>query len=122
MTFKVGDKVRRVTGRSLNDAHGVGFVGQILSIKGDFSPILEFTDGSAGFADQYELVSEGPVRTETVTKRRIVPGVYGRLRVFEGVEGIAYELTGDCYLTATELDDLAMVASQLAEALRDGLD
>ena len=66
--------------------------------------------------------TEGPVRTETVTKRRIVPGVYGRLRVFEGVDGIAYGLTGDCYLSATELDDLAMVASQLAEALRDDMD
>ena len=79
-------------------------------------------NGTNIYSQDMDLIAEwtdGPVRTETVTTRRIVPGVYGRLRVFEGVEGIAYELAGNCYLTATELDDLAMVASQLAEALRD---
>lgn len=70
-----------------------------------------------------DLVAEwtdGPVRTETVTTRRIVPGVYGRLRVNdEGKVGrVGLWLEGH-YLNATELDDLAMVASQLAEALRD---
>lgn len=89
--------------------------------------------------ERFELmpaVSDGPVRTETVTKRRIVPGVYGRVQV-NGTNpldpkqvdlGFVYRgaatgedktSLGHC-LTATELDELAMVASQLAEALRDG--
>lgn len=65
-------------------------------------------------------LSEGPVRTETVTTRRIVPGVYGRVRVNdEGKVGrVGLWLEGH-YLNAEELDSLAMVASQLAEALRD---
>lgn len=74
-------------------------------------------------------VSEGPVRTETVTKRRIVPGVYGRIRIWaDSPSGmVRWSVTGqsgvNCHdMTATELDDLAMVASQLAEALRDDMD
>lgn len=63
--------------------------------------------------------SEGPVRTETVTKRRIVPGVYGGVYVSVGVEGKLVGITVDQFMTAEELDSLAMVASQLAEALRD---
>lgn len=68
--------------------------------------------------------SEGPVRTVTVTTRRIVPGVYGRLEVGGVVDGRVHVLIqkGEYThrLTADELDSLAMVASQLAEALRDG--
>lgn len=73
--------------------------------------------------------SEGPVRTETVTTRRIVPGVYGRLEVrgwdddcvtlLLASRGGAIERGFVHLLNATELDELAMVASQLAEALRD---
>lgn len=73
-----------------------------------------------------EWVEDGPVRTETVTKRRIVPGVYGRIRIWADSPAgmVRWSITGqsgvNCHdMTATELDDLAMVASQLAEALRD---
>lgn len=89
------------------------------------------TDGTA-LLDHGSLIaewSEGPVRTETVTKRRIVPGVYGRLEVTMGAtpDRVRVGLTSNAdnkahwvtTLTATELDSLAMVASQLAEALRD---
>lgn len=89
-------------------------------------------DGSnlEGF-DSGDLIAEwtdGPVRTETVTKRRIVPGVYGRLKVTEGATrsrvgvGIVGPSLDDGVtvwsLNAEELDSIAMVASQLAEALR----
>lgn len=77
----------------------------------------------------FKPMSTGPVRTETVTKRRIVPGVYGRLEVRGRDDDCVTLLLASRggkidkgfahILNATELDDLAMVASQLAEALRD---
>lgn len=90
----------------------------------DGTPQDDYTTECVG-----SLVSEGPVRTETATTRRIVPGVYGRLEVTMGAtpDRVRVGLTSDVNnkahwvtaLTATELDELAMVASQLAEALRD---
>ena len=130
--FKVGDKVRRVR-TSGNSTTPVGFEGVIRSIENDGGISYIFDNDAWGYDDsfaEWEIVTpEGPVRTETVTKRRIVPGVYGRLEVTVGAtpDRVRLGLTSDAdnkahwvtTLTATELDDLAMVASQLAEALRD---
>lgn len=80
-----------------------------------------------------EWVEDGPVRTETVTKRRIVPGVYGPVRVevqasseFPVRLAFVGKLSGNDIkgrgLTADELDALADTARQLAEALRDDVD
>lgn len=84
-----------------------------------------------------EPADEGPVRT--VTRREIVPGVYGRVLVTEadkgdaeqGYGGVCVEWcnrNGDPHsnndrdpalMTAHELRSAAMVLSQLAEALDD---
>lgn len=96
-------------------------------------PYCHHPDGKyLGQDSSLDLISEwteGPVRTETVTTRRIVPGVYGRLEVGDrDCSELSIRLAwrtgqdeGELMhpMTATELDDLAMVASQLAEALRD---
>lgn len=76
-------------------------------------------------------VDTGPIRTETVTTRRIEPGVYGRLQV-AGLNRFSYgtdkqadvgfvcrgdtggSTTTHC-LTASELRELARVATELAE-------
>lgn len=132
--FKVGDKVRRVSG-----------IDDLDLPKGLEATVKETCDGgyfrhydAAGdlryrHSDEYELVSAapiGPVVTETVTKTRIVPGVYGRLVVQEDCDGyisVAILRTGQTVpseedfrsLTAPDLDAAAAVLSELAKGLRD---
>lgn len=147
--FKVGDRVE-YTG--LNDS--LYFTnGRVYEVVGEGGPDMWYITDNEGmdsndgrghawpkrdFHESFRLV--GPVRTETVTKRRIVPGVYGRLKVrqvrevgdynkLEVPTELAVEVAimpwgHGCEphfydLNAEELDSLAMVASQLAEALRD---
>lgn len=69
----------------------------------------------------------GPVRT--VTRREIVPGTYGRVRVWADMPSSCVRLgLGDpsgvnCYdFTADELRSMAMIFSQLAEALDENAD
>lgn len=76
---------------------------------------------------------ESPVRTETVTTRRIEPGVYGRIRVrdeagmvdggtqvgfnFVARNGASMGQPEVAYLSAPELRELARVALEIAEYL-----
>lgn len=133
--FKVGDKVRRVSGT--NSTTPKGFEGVIREIRRDQDDDYEyrFDDGAWGYAmtlgvARWELVAPtGPVVTETVTKTRIVPGVYDRMRVDntgktgEVVIGLVHKdrvvspfMT---VLTADELDAAAAILSALAKGLRD---
>lgn len=111
---------------------------------GEWESLETFTDGlwkddgsplysDKEYVDSPTLVAEwteGPVRTETVTTRRIVPGVYGIVRIKNGRNGNAVdvwlngsEATGFAHwYTADELDAAARTLQQLAEALRDDLD
>lgn len=128
--FKVGDRVR--------------FVGKYRG-SDDFTPGKEYEVGGKyhnaeitgvladdrgeqnGWKNEYfELVSPtGPVVEETVTVRRIVPGVYGRLNigpgmlksptVLMGVEDGIY--TRQTHWTVAELRAAAAVLTQLADAL-----
>lgn len=68
-----------------------------------------------------------PVVIETVTKTRIVPGVYGRIEISPYADtsvthvGVRFDPMSDGYaaLDADELDAAASVMSTLAKALRD---
>lgn len=69
-----------------------------------------------------DLVAEwtdGPVVTETVTKTRIVPGVYGAVTVgaYDNKSVVAY--IGMTFYNADELDAAAAILTQLAEGLRN---
>ena len=70
-----------------------------------------------------DLIAEwtgGPVVTETVTKTRIVPGVYGCIQVGEPTNGdVCVSFVGKIYYTPDELDAAAAVLSALAKGLRD---
>lgn len=134
--FKVGDTVRRVWGQ--NAGTPIGYVGVIRGVHSDEQGVHEyrFDGGAWGYADwngaKWELVTSapiGPVVTETVTKTRIVPGVYGRLVVQEDCDGyisVAILRTGQTVpseedfrsLTAPDLDAAAAVLSALAKGLR----
>lgn len=68
-----------------------------------------------------------PVRTETVTTRRLEPGVYGRVQVrdeagvvgfnFVARNGASMGASAVAYLNAPELRELARVALEIAEYL-----
>lgn len=65
----------------------------------------------------------GPVRTETVTRMVIVPGVYGRMRIDLGLKGTVLLGVEDgidtqqTHWTARELRALCSLSNSLAEAL-----
>lgn len=119
--FKVGDKVRRTFGH--NSWHQEGYEGVVSAIRGDE---LVFPDGTWGLAERFTLVSPiGPVVTETVTKTRIVPGVYGVVQVLSERNGATVQVllcnTKDVktWYTAEELKAAAAVLIQLAGALEE---
>lgn len=114
--FKVGDKVRRTYGHCKGQT--VGYEGVISGIGDDR---LYFPDGTWGLADRFELVQPvGPVVTETVTKTRIVPGVYDRVHVTDSTVTVFvdYGAFGKL-IAADQLDAAAAVLSALAKGLRD---
>lgn len=123
--FNVGDKVRRVSGG--NRTTPIGFEGVIREIRRDPGDDYEyrFDDGAWGYAmtlgvERWELVAPtGPVVTETVTKTRIVPGVYDGVYV-DGTDWTKFSvqlLIGTP--SADQLDAAAAVLSALAKGLRD---
>lgn len=79
----------------------------------------ENTDGGFWREDDLEVVSSSsPVRT--VTRKEIVPGTYGRVRVMD--EGAANMVTlwfeGHCF-SSSDLRSAAATFTQLADALED---
>lgn len=116
--FNVNDKVRYLT---------KGFYGHIGTVVGISEGGLIKVDTHGEYGVCYENASDlehvGPIRT--VTRREIVPGVYGNLdissfsrsKVFVGLKtecGNRY-----VYMNATELREAAHVLNQLAEVLED---
>ena len=92
-------------------------------------PSVHLADGTySGRNDTgLDLIAEwtdGPVVTETVTKTRIVPGVYGKVSVGEidvdhENKFVKVQLIGSVWINADELDAAAAVLSALAKGLRD---
>lgn len=87
-------------------------------------------DGTANHDAQYDLIAEwtdGPVVTETVTKTRIVPGVFSHVVVEAhhgpSMVGVGFEAPGEMQfircMSADQLDAAAAVLSALAKGLRD---
>lgn len=117
MTFKVGDRIRNV--RDYDSCIPRGFETIVLGFTGPQITIKD-QDGDVRrrWPHDYELVQPaGPVRTETVTRSVIVPGVYGRVGV--GVVGPFSFVDPTRPWTADELDAAALVLTQLAAAVRD---
>lgn len=111
MTYKVGTRVK-----------GMSDWGTVKEVRGDGKFKVDWDDGMEGVvwwcAD--ELAVEGPVRT--VTRREIVPGVYGHVEVADKLEpdSVIVRIGSYTPMTADELDAAARTLQQLAEALRDG--
>lgn len=136
--FKVGDKVRVLDVPTVEDGRRE-WIGKELTLqrpdiggKGWEVPAwsVEEPDCYYRFRES-EMVLAGPIRTETVTVRRLEPGVYGRLWVggdIEGYASVAFTpmLSDDDWspsegqsrsLSAPELRELARVALEIAEYL-----
>lgn len=134
MTFKVGDKIRRCS----KAVHGspIGFETVVIEPQlGTGHGRVWYTDKYGievhGDAGAFELIQDGPVRTETV--RRLGPGVYGRLWIDEDCdgyvtvalvpkfpeEGWSPSMAEQRSFSAPELRELARVAHEIAEYLED---
>ncbi len=128
--FKVGDRVRVVRHRAFsgNDASGAsGLVGEIITLgkkhrdlESDLFEVFSVVDAdpAAGWlirSDDIEHVAESPVRT--VTRREIVPGIYGAVDIAtDGWLSVKFD-EGDP--TADTLREAAHILNQIAEALED---
>lgn len=130
--FKVGDKIRRISNGW--SSAPIGFETEVVE-PGMLDSDLVWYRGNTGSdlwgeARSWELITHtSPIRTETVIKRLIEPGVYGPLRV------AGETLIPDCEqpdqpplreveaylilstLNASEWRELARVALELAEYL-----
>lgn len=108
--------------------------GDIVHLTNHGNPRWPFTDGTHYFDEsgtfsgrdrKLDLLpfsqSTGPVVTETVTKTRIVPGVYGRVQVvtYANSDRMDLALLPGRTFTPDELDAAAAVLSALAKGLRD---
>jgi hypothetical protein len=77
--------------------------------------------------EYFHLIHNSPVRTETITRTVIEPGVYGRLQVIrqrkrDGTIGLKLTTEGydghhNHYLNPSELRELARIATELADGL-----
>lgn len=116
--FNVGDKVRYIKS---------GYTGEPSTVVGVLTNGLIKVDTHGKFGACYEqeedLEHVGPIRT--VTRREIVPGVYGALRIDSHISSKVYiGFNTECGnrfigLGATELREAAHILNQLAEALED---
>ena len=83
--FKVGDKVRRISG--FHAGMKVGDIGTVVSEVSYSVGLKEFGSSFDYFHDKTKLelvqepTSQGPVRTKNV--KEIVPGEYGIVRILE---------------------------------------
>jgi len=126
--FNVGDTVESIP---CPDA-GIGVVTEVCDNRDIWVTFPTWYDKCREVPSNLRLVSPaptGPVVTETVTKTRIVPGVYGRVNVHLGRDNpnnmyVSFtNQAGNTHsgqlLTADELDAAAAVLSALAKGLRD---
>lgn len=116
--FKVGDKVTATKnyGERLTEGH-------VYTIEGINYPYYQVRDNK-GVLDGWqcpfwELAPTGPVVTETVTKTRIVPGVWACVWVsYEHEDRLTVQYMVE-QPSADQLDAAAAVLSELAKGLRD---
>lgn len=89
--------------------------------QGYYASGHRFDNGTETPRDLVAIWQDGPVVTETVTKTRIVPGVYDRITVNDaGKAGmVGLWLNNGHYFSADQLDAAAAVLSALAKGLRD---
>lgn len=127
MAFRVGDRVVSASyyGKQLTKGKAYEIVG--ISGDGLYYRVVDNLGNTDGWPEG-QRGPAGPVRT--VTRREIVDGTYGPV-IVSGIVNIpdctdpdapakkAVQIDVNGALSATELDSLAMVASQLAEALRE---
>lgn len=135
--YQAGQTVEVVTDKNWSDGFHNGaritlerLIPEGEAFRGEWDAVA--SNGVKGIIGErnFRAVSEGPVQTETVTKRHIVPGVYGRLwvegdsRSYVGIaltrpNGTGVNESHRRSFNAPELRELARVALELAEYLEN---
>lgn len=129
--FKVGDRVRLISYLDENVASGRYFNGEAFKIAMvNYHGGIVDPDGMTHGPQYLEHVAEAQAPIEspirTVTRRELVPGVYGVILVNQApsstgnkVDVTFKHIDGHTWYDANELRSAAMILSQLAEALDD---
>jgi hypothetical protein len=131
--FKVGDRVRVVRHRNFHgDTLGPNYglpEGTIIRLTGvdesmSLGAFTMFTveDLGDGFlwvirSDDIEPINASPIRT--VTRREIVPGVYGRVAVDKGGTCTMVRISVNDSMSKNHLREAAHLFNQLAEVLEE---
>lgn len=126
--LKVGDRVEYVGVSSPSFTRG-----KIYTVGGKFHEYMgnvgvevdDEGDQNGQKVSYFRLAPNSPVRTETITRTVIEPGVYGRLWVDNADTGTVWvnlvtvggNFTNRTTLNATELRELARIATELADGL-----
>lgn len=123
MSFKVGDRIRRVA--EPLDGAPLGYETEVIEPSFDYCLwyINAFGDRVNGVASNWELVQPAspPSPVRTVTHKEIVPGEYGPVRVNASLrdDGIVSVNLMSSGLSVPELRDAARVFIELADALEE---
>lgn len=121
MKLKVGDRIRR-NGSNVTSWAPLGY--ETVATKGLTYTDVDGDEEVSINPDDWDLISEGPVRT--ITRREVVEGVYGRIKVVHSYGSkLAIAITGPTLdhevtawsLTSAELKAAAAVLLELAGAL-----
>lgn len=121
---KPGDVVELVE-NGIASGSGVGERGTVEIIDGEFFTIGEMQRGD-DFGHKFRIVSRAsdkptsPVRTVTTTRREIVPGVYGRLRVSASItdsDDVCIEIVGGMAFSGQELTAAIATLTEIRDAL-----
>lgn len=116
MEFKVGMKIAKKDGSTFSNNKKIATIDRI---SGDCVWLFE-----TGFwLSKAEIVSvepKSPIQEEVVTKRKLVPGVYGHVIVNSYGNGkVVYHIDRSVRgATAEELEEASHILAQLAEFLR----
>ena len=108
--FKVGDRVRRV-----HDVHMGMRPGDEATVTGVTAYNHVELDGYEGqhYNDMLELATPSSIRT--VTRREIVPGVYGPVCLYDD-----HSANVDCLRDASTAREAARIFNEIADVLEEG--
>lgn len=101
--------------------------GVIVAVKDDGTYRVDFSPHPFGICGGEENGStsklilvkpKSPIQEEVVTKRKLVPGEYGNLTIYENKGDLRIEFNKSKH-TAEELEEASHILAQLAEFLRE---
>lgn len=116
--FKVGDRVRCIESYASEEQFKAGDEFVVSHVYGDNISVERDSSGNPNgwLACKFELANDSPIRT--VTRREIVPGVYGEVTV-ERIPFSGFEISYSSYGNAHKLRAAARIFNEIADVLEE---